>query len=201
MEILLATTNSGKKDEILEVFGHDSRISFLTLQDIESRTGKPFPIPEETGERYQENALQKALHAFEYTQIPTLAEDSGVQVEALKGELGVKTRRWGAGEHASDEEWISFFLERMKNESNRKACFFASACFVRSMEDMLICSGSVHGTLLQESSTPLPKGIPLSAYFVPHGYNTPICELPFEEKKKVSHRGKAFIKIKKVLLG
>lgn len=201
MEIFLATTNAGKKNEILEVFGSNSRISFITIQDIEERTGKPFPVSKETGMSYQENALQKALHAFEYTKIPSLAEDSGIQVEVLKNELGVKTRRWGAGENATDEEWISFFLNRMKNESNRKACFFASACFVQSLENISICSGTMHGTLLKKSLAPLPNGIPLSAYFVPDGYSFPISQISCEEKKKISHRGKAFMNIKKVLLG
>ncbi len=62
---------------------------------------------EENGETYEENAIIKAEFFGRLTSLPTIADDSGILVDALEGELGVKTRRWGAGAQASDDEWLS----------------------------------------------------------------------------------------------
>lgn len=196
MKILLATGNQGKATEIKKFLGNVPNLELLTLQDL----SESFCEPKETGNSYQENALQKAMHYFNHSGIPTLAEDSGIEIDAIKNELGIKTRRWGAGPNASDEEWMDVFLERMKSETNRNARFFASACFVQSSEEIYIFSGSCEGIILQKSDVPLQKGIPLSSYFVPKGYNKTFTELSTEEKNKISHRGKAIGKVREFLL-
>ncbi len=195
MKLCIATGNAGKLKEISEFLGTIKNIKLISLADIPEK----IIDPDETGETFQENALQKALYYFHKTNFPTLAEDSGIIIEALKGELGIKTRRWGAGEKASDEEWIDFFLQRMEKETNRNACFFASACLVLSPEEIYIFSGKSEGTILQYSSVPLTKGIPLSSYFVPQGFQKTFTELSTDEKNKISHRGKAIGQVKKIL--
>lgn len=195
MDICIATGNAGKLKEMNDFLGDITNINFLSLQNMP----ETYPDCEETGETFQENSLQKALYYFEKTQIPTLAEDSGIIIDALQGELGIKTRRWGAGSNATDEEWMEFFLNRMKKETNRDACFFTSACLVISKEEIYIFSGKCEGTILQESSVPLVKGIPLSSYFVPKGCTKTFTELGIKEKNNISHRGKAMEKIKEFL--
>jgi len=190
MKLHIATQNSGKLSEIK---------SFLKGLNVDFVSKSYIDLREETGGTFQENSLQKAMNAFLQTGIPTLSEDSGIEVDALNGELGVKTRRWGVGEKATDEEWIVYFLKVMSGEKNRGARFFTSACLILSLEEIYICSGCCNGEILQESNIPLVKGIPLSSYFVPNGFEKAFSELSADEKNKISHRGKAMKKIAKII--
>ncbi len=190
MKLHIATGNEGKLSEIK---------SFLDSENIEFVKIDYTDLKEETGATFQENALQKAMNAFLQTGVPTLAEDSGIEVDALKGLLGVKTRRWGAGEKATDEEWMSYFLRVMADKKERSARFFTSACLLISLEEIYICGGSCEGEILQKSTVPLVKGIPLSSYFVPKGFTKTFTELSAFEKNKISHRGNAMSKIAKIL--
>lgn len=194
MKILIATSNAGKLSEMQEFLGEIPGIEFLSLKDFSENFGEP----EEDGSTFAENAEKKAKYFFEKTAIPTIAEDSGVFIEALKGELGVKTRRWGAGENASDEEWMEFFLNRMKDEANRSAEFFTASCFFDG-ENSEIFEGSCPGIVVQESTAPLKKGIPLSSYFIPSGKTKVFSEMTKKEKSEISHRGNAMKRVKQFL--
>jgi XTP/dITP diphosphohydrolase len=187
MKLLIATGNAGKLAEIKEFLGVIPELELLSLKDVQIEKNDC----EETGDTFEENARQKAEYFFEKTGLPVLAEDSGIKVEALKGELGVKTRRWGAGENATDQEWMDFFLERMKNEKNRNAEFFCSACVYLGENNYHIFSGKCEGKVLQKSNVPLQKGIPLSSYFVPEGKQKVFSFLSKAEKTQISHRGMA----------
>lgn len=193
-KILIATGNVGKFGEIMEVLG-SLPIEFCSLADLGIENDV-----EETGETFAENALLKAKYFFELTKIPTIAEDSGIEVSALPGELGVKTRRWGAGESATDEEWLDFFLRRMETEEDRSATFFCSAVFYDG-EKTEIFSGETSGTLEKTPQCPIPKGIPVSALFVPDGFSRVFAAMSPEEKNAVSHRGKAMAQLQKFLEG
>ena len=195
MKICIATGNEGKFLEIKKFLEKVPALELLSLKDV----GIFSNDLEETGDSFEENARQKAEYFFQKTGIPTLADDSGIQVDALKGELGVKTRRWGAGENASDQEWMDFFLNRMKDEKNRDARFFCSVCLYFSPEQYHIFSGTSEGTVLQKSSVPLQKGIPLSSYFVPEGKNEVFSFLTKDEKAEISHRGRAMYQVSEFL--
>jgi len=192
--ILIATGNKGKLKEIHAFLGDIPGIRFVSLADIEY-AGRDC---QETGKTFAENAEQKARFFYEQTGYITLAEDSGIQVEALAGELGVKTRRWGAGEKASDEEWMEVFLRRMEKEKNRNAQFFTAAC-IYDGKHAHIFEGACKGTLVQHSSVPLERGVPLSSYFVPEGENKVFSALSVTEKNAISHRGKAMMLVKQYL--
>ncbi len=199
MKILIATGNEGKFLEIKKYLGNivdTKNLELVSLNDV----GITSNDLEETGDTFEENARQKAEYFYKKTGISTLADDSGIQVDALKGELGVKTRRWGAGENATDQEWIDFFLERMKNEKNRDARFFCSVCLYLSDDEYYVFSGKSEGQVLQKSSVPLQKGIPLSSYFVPEGKNEVFSFLTKDEKSEISHRGKAMKQVEEFLL-
>ena len=107
-KFLIATGNQGKFGEIFDVL-QQLPCEVVSLADLE---GEVVQV-EEDGQTHEENARLKARYFWEQTGWMTLGEDSGLEVDALKGELGLHTRRWGAGHDASDEEWLDYFLKRM----------------------------------------------------------------------------------------
>lgn len=184
-KILIATHNFGKYKELMEVLG-DLPFKFVSLNDEKIKEDV-----EETGETYEENAIIKAEYFGRMTGLPTIADDSGIVVDALKGELGVKTRRWGAGEKASDREWLDFFLARMSNEKNRRTKFISVVAFYQPGEATKTYRGECLGELLQKPYVDLESGIPLSAVFLPNEKNKVFSALNKNEKNAISHRGKA----------
>lgn len=156
--------------------------------------------PPEDFETLKENARSKARFYFERGGgTATLAEDTGLYVDALKDELGVKTRRWGAGPDATDEEWLAYFLRRMEHEENRSAKFVAVVAYIDADGNEYVFESEARGTILREpQATPLP-GLPVSSVFVPEEYDVAFSALTHEQKSAVSHRGRALLKFMKHL--
>jgi XTP/dITP diphosphohydrolase len=200
-KILIATTNEGKYSEICEVL-NDLPAEFYHLHSGSLARAIKDENFEENGETFEENATLKALHYGEISGMPTIGEDSGIIVDALDGQLGVKTRRWGAGEKASDEEWIEYFMNVMKGEEKRTARFVCCAAFTDPEKfpgEIFLFKGQTEGTITQTLEAPLRKGIPLSSCFRPIGYDKVYSALTEKEKNTISHRGKAFHELKKFL--
>ncbi|MDP2642717.1 MAG: non-canonical purine NTP pyrophosphatase [Candidatus Peregrinibacteria bacterium] len=213
--LLIATTNQGKFKEIFEVLGvldisHGGSYHVISLRDLCDAEGcfvggerrfamSDFDGIEEDGETFKENAEKKARFYHEKTGLLTVAEDSGIVVSALDGELGVKTRRWGAGEKASDEEWIEFFMKRMSGEVDRNAKFVCSACVCGKTdggEDICeVFEGETSGKITEKLEAPIFGGLPLSSCFLPEGRDKVYAALSAEEKNAISHRGKAMGKV------
>ena len=108
-KLLIATSNPGKKIEILKALE-------IIIKEFELLTLDNFPNitePEETGKTFEENALIKAKYYALATNLPTIADDGGIMIDALNGEPGVRSRRW-PGYTATDEELIQMTLEKMK---------------------------------------------------------------------------------------
>ncbi len=184
-ELLVATTNAGKFSEIMEVLD-GLPFEFLFLKNLGIESGDF----EEDGETFRENAFKKAKYFHDKTGFLTLAEDSGIKIAALDGELGVKTRRWGAGEHASDQEWIDHFMRRMADEKNRDASFVCSACvYGPGVEEYF--EGETKGVITEALMAPILTGLPLSSCFLPEGSKEVYAALGAEKKNEISHRGKA----------
>ncbi|MBR9683683.1 non-canonical purine NTP pyrophosphatase [Candidatus Woesearchaeota archaeon] len=195
MKLLIATGNQGKFNEISALLS-DLPLELVSLQDVEVDESQL----EENGETYAENALIKAQYFAQRTGLTTLADDSGIVVEALKNELGVKTRRWGAGAQASDEEWIAHFLKRMENKNNRQAKFVCHICVVDKEGNCLTTAeGETEGHLTRQLMTPIKPGIPLSSCFIIENHTKVHSALTTEEKNATSHRGKAVKQIKEFL--
>lgn len=186
-KLLIATSNPGKFDEIMEILA-GLPFDFLSLRDVKAHHGF-----EEDGQTHEENALKKASHYYKQTGLLTLGEDSGIMVDALDGQLGVKTRRWGAGEKASDEEWIKYFLEAMKDvpQFKRTARFICCAALVGEQGSSKIFLGKTNGIITYSLEAPIKAGLPLSSCFRPEGADKVYAALSVEEKNRVSHRGKA----------
>lgn len=193
MQLLLATTNAGKITEMSEA---------LSGLGLEIKTPKDFSIidaPEEHGSTYIDNALEKAHFYYERAKIPTLADDSGIIVEALKSELGIHTRRWGAGPSASDEEWISYFLKRMEKVSDRRAKFICVLAYIDSQGTEHIFEGHCDGMIIQTLEASYLPGLPISACFKPIGHSVVYSAMKLEQKNSTSHRGRAILAFREFL--
>ncbi|MEK7673178.1 MAG: non-canonical purine NTP pyrophosphatase [Patescibacteria group bacterium] len=199
-EILIATSNIGKFNEIKEILEAVSdSFKLISLKDFELRHGMKFGEPIEDGETFEDNALIKAKYYFEKSGgMLTLAEDSGIIVDELKGELGVKTRRWGAGEKANDQEWIEFFMNRMNGVENRAAEFVCCGCLMQK-NLVKFFRGETKGTITSQLEAEIVAGIPLSSCFRPDGLDRVYSALSVEEKNKISHRGKAISHVAEML--
>lgn len=189
--LLIATKNQGKIIEIKEALG-DFSIEILIPNDL---PGFPKEIPEE-GNSFRENALAKARFAHVHATCAVLADDSGIIVEALREELGVHTRRWGAGPQASDEEWIAFFLDRMRREKNKRAEFVCVLALIDESGAEHLFEGRCTGVITETLEADYLPGLPISACFRPDGYDHVFSALTIEQKNAVSHRGKAMAKLR-----
>lgn len=188
MKLLIATRNPGKFEEIRAMLGslEDQGFEFVSLKELGIEAEF-----EEIGETFESNALGKARFYAQLSGLPTVSDDSGLRVEALVGELGVKTRRWGAGEQASDQEWLDHFMNRMTCESNRAAEFICVAAYVNEEEERSFF-GETKGFITEKIEADVKPGIPLSSVFCPEGYARVYSALSLAEKNRLSHRGKAF---------
>ncbi len=212
-QLLIATRNPGKFTE-LKVILDGVPYEIVSVEDLEIEGDVV-----EDGETYEENAFKKArFFSRGGGGVLTLSDDSGLEVSALGGELGLKTRRWGKGEEASDEEWLEHFLEVMKEHEDRRAKFVCYAVLVVSKEqgaksrlwsasrklgdDLFGVSffAEVPGVITLEPEAPLLPGLPLSSCFRPDGADKVYAALSSEEKGKISHRGWAVSKARDWLL-
>jgi len=189
MKLLLATSNKGKIIEMKEGLA-GLPVDVVTPGDV-GISGSP----EETGETFTENALQKARFYREKSGLPTVADDSGILVEALQNELGVHTRRWGAGPDASDHRWITFFLDRMRIEPNKKARFMCAIAYIDDGGNEHLFEGTCEGMITEELEADYLPGLPISACFKPDGFSAVFSALTIEQKNSTSHRGRAVQKL------
>lgn len=193
---LIATGNQGKFLEILEVLS-ELTYEFYSLNDLPLGASQI----EEIGDSHEANARLKASHFYKATGWITLGEDSGIEVDGLKGELGFHTRRWGAGETASDEVWLAHFLERIHelSPSERIARFVCCAVLKIVPQEEHMFWGETRGVIMLEPEAPLPPGLPLSSVFKPDGFDRVYAALSPFEKNQISHRGLAMGKVRKFL--
>ncbi len=194
MKLLVATRNFGKYKELMEVL-ESLPFNFVSLND-EKIEGDV----EENGSTYEENAILKAEFFGRKAELSTIADDSGIVVECLAGELGVQTRRWGAGADANDKEWLNHFLHRLTFEENRQANFISTVALYRPGEETITFRGECKGIILPEPQTELEPGIPLSSVFLPENKELVFSALSKNEKNEISHRGKAIKKCHDYLL-
>jgi len=157
--------------------------------------------PAETGSTHLQNAKIKAKFFHKKSnELPTLAEDSGIEVKYFKNQLGHKTRRWGKGEKASDHTWLNHFLKEMKNVPRNKRGAEFKCCAVLIWQDKPhIFYGSCKGKITRHIEAPILKGLPLSSCFKPNESKKVYAALSTKEKNRISHRGKAIRKAKTFL--
>ena len=186
--LLLGTRNPGKVKEIRSIL-EDSGWSFSSLREFEN-----VESPEENGETYSDNAIVKARFYAVATRLHALADDSGLEVEALAGAPGVFSARY-AGENASDTERRKLLLSELAKTGNKdRRARFVSVVAIASPEGTIlnlsegICEGII---------TSVPRGTGGFGYdplFIPDGYNQTFAELPENVKNSISHRARALMK-------
>ena len=187
MRFLLATKNDGKLAELEAVLGAQG-VEFTTLADFGE-----LPDAIEDGLTFSENARKKAAHFYALTGLPTIADDSGLTVDALGGEPGVYSARYAP----SDPERIQRLLgalSSVESLEHRTAHFVCAICLFLSPDDQLEVEASVSGVI-----TELPSGTEGFGYdpvfFYPPLQKT-FAELSREEKNRVSHRALALAKLR-----
>ena len=182
--ILLATNNKGKVREYRSLLSH-LPFEFVTPADMGITTEV-----EETGKTLEENARLKAVTLAGESKLVSMADDSGLEVDALGGEPGPLSARY-AGEGATDQERINFLLKRLEGvpQHKRTARFRCVIAVARPDGKVALCSGECNGTITKE-----PRGETGFGYdpiFYLPDFNKTMAELPLEIKNKISHRGNA----------
>ncbi len=191
MKILLATGNKGKIKEMNALF------SDMDIEFIGTDTLKEIPEVVEDGKTYHDNALKKAMTFYKIALIPTLAEDSGLEVDALHGAPGVYSARI-AGEGAPDTEKVRKLLEMMKDvpDERRTARFVSVLCLVLDGKPYFF-EGQVRGHITRRPSG--RSGFGFDPVFVPEGYKRTFASLGQKTKNRISHRARAIEKLKEFL--
>jgi XTP/dITP diphosphohydrolase len=198
-ELALATRNPGKIQEILRICS-DWPVSWRTWPDVAGASnGSPaWPDVEETGESYLDNARIKAHAVAEAVGIPAVADDSGIEVDALDGAPGPRSARF-AGTNATDRKNLDLLIERIRvvPPGRRTARYRCVAVCAWPDKREVWAEGDCEGTLILD-----PRGSGGFGYdpvFVPQGEDRTMAELPPEEKDAVSHRGKALWALGEIL--
>jgi XTP/dITP diphosphohydrolase len=188
MKIVLATKNRNKLIEMQRMFS--------TL-DIELLSLYAFPDctdVEEDGKTFRANAIKKAFHVFRFTGYPSIADDSGLEVNALGGAPGVYSARY-AGENADDQDNVRKLLKELKSfkQDQRKARFVCCIAIVLPDGKQRTFTGYVNG-LIGKKQRGL-KGFGYDPVFYPEGFDRTFAEMKGSEKDSLSHRGKAIRKL------
>jgi len=195
MKIVLATQNQHKVREILQIWG-EVPFEVLSLMDFPD-----FPGVVEDGKSFQENSLKKAREVCAYTGLIAIADDSGIEVDGLGGAPGIYSARF-AGEKATDAQNNQKLLESLgaypPGDSARKARFRCVASLVTPQGHEGTYEGALEGEILAELRGAKGFGYDPLFFLPDRGLTT--AELSLEEKNAISHRGKAFRRVKSALL-
>ena len=191
MKLVIATRNEDKIIEIKEIFEGNS-FELISLSEFLQA-----PEVEETGKTLLENALLKAESAAKTTGLPAIADDTGLFVDALNGEPGVRSSRY-AGENASYEENRKLLLKNLDNvpKADRRARFETIAVLVDA-RGHIIAKGEVEGLITNEQRG--TNGFGYDPIFQSVYSEKTFGELTRKEKKAFSHRGKAFQELLRIL--
>jgi len=181
-EILIATHNQHKKEEIQQILGDRFKVTSLTDYHLHEEIV-------EDGSTFHENALIKAKYCFEKTGKPSLGDDSGLVVDALDGRPGIYSARY-AGNHDFAKN-MAKVLEELEGEENRKAYFVTVMCLFDD-SGVNYFEGRVYGNLTREIRG--EKGFGYDPVFIPNDHDITFAEMTAEDKNKISHRKQAIEK-------
>jgi XTP/dITP diphosphohydrolase len=185
--LILATTNKNKVKEFQEIL-KDFPIEIRSLADF-----GPLPEAIEDGETFDDNAYKKAIHTAKILGFPAIADDSGLEVEALNGAPGVYSARYAGGQ-ATDRDNVDKLLQEMKGVKNRKATFRCALSIAVPSGPALTYEGRCEGLILEERKG--ESGFGYDPVFFFEDLGKTFAECTMAEKNKVSHRGKALAEMK-----
>ena len=183
--LLFATSNPNKVLEIRQLLG-DSPIEIVTMAEL----GYTEEIPE-TGNTLEQNALLKAEYLYEKAGRSVISEDTGLEVDALNGEPGVRTARY-AGDLKDTNANMELLLENLSGARNRNAQFRTVIALITA-DKRLTFEGIVRGIITNELSG--TKGFGYDPVFIPEGFKESFAEMDMDQKSSISHRGRALTKL------
>jgi XTP/dITP diphosphohydrolase len=189
LQLVFVTNNKNKFEEINHSLG--GMFHLLNLTDL----GFTGDIPEDFS-TLEENAAQKARFIYDQYGIDCFADDTGLEIDALKGEPGVYSARY-AGKNCTFEDNINKVMRKMEGILHRKATFRTVIALIEG-GNMVTFEGSITGTILTEKQG--MYGFGYDPIFRPDGYSLSFAEMPFEMKNRISHRGIAMQKLVAYLL-
>lgn len=191
-KLLIATRNAGKLKEIAE-FLKDLKLDLVSLNDLE--IADDF---EETGKTYKENSQKKALFYVELSGLPAISDDGGIEIDALDGEPGIKSKRW-VGKDSTDEKIINHMkkVALALPENNRKAYFKTVVSLALPNGKVFSTTGEIEGIIARKPLVKILKGYPYRSFFylpkIKKYYHE--NDLSEEEEKLYNHRYKAIQKL------
>ncbi|CAN5270222.1 non-canonical purine NTP diphosphatase [soil metagenome] len=191
-KIFLASGNPHKIEELKQI---------LNPMGIKLKSTLDYPAAGEVEEDQpglKGNALKKARLWFKTTGLPSLADDTGLEVDALNGAPGVHSARY-AGDDATYDKNVEKLLSELKGTDARTAQFRTVIAFIDSDETEFFFEGICKGEIITDKRG--DKGFGYDPIFIPDGYNQTFAELSSEEKNKISHRGIAVRKFVQYLKG
>ncbi|MBP2476748.1 XTP/dITP diphosphohydrolase [Crossiella equi] len=187
MRVLLASRNAKKLGELRRIAEAEqlTGIEVVGLNEVPE-----FPEAPETGATFEENAVAKAVDAAAATGLPSIADDSGIAVDALNGMPGVLSARW-AGGHGDDVANLELVLAQLGDvpDERRGAAFVCVTALVVPGQEPVVVRGEWRGTLLRASRG--SNGFGYDPIFVPEGETRTSAEMSPAEKDADSHRGRA----------
>lgn len=190
MKIVFATNNAHKLQEVAQVVG--DKFELVTLREC----GITEDIPENEP-TLEGNALAKARYVYERTGLNCFADDTGLEVDALGGEPGVRSARYATDGH-DDEANKKLLLERMQGKDNRAAQFRTAVALIMAGKEYLF-EGIVRGDIATEEHG--EGGFGYDPLFFPEGGDKTFAEMSAEAKNEISHRGRAVRKLAEFLQG
>jgi XTP/dITP diphosphohydrolase len=186
-QLLIATHNPAKKEELKNAFFPltQSGLHLTSLDDVKISLD-----PEETGQTFIENARLKAHFFADLSKLPVVADDGGIEIDALDGKPGVHSKRW-LGRDASDAEMISYTIEKLKDVPLEKRIAHFTVCLyyynpLTGFETSI--TQSVDGHISTTPSGFARKGFPYRALFIVDKFNKYYDELSLEEHHAINHR-------------
>ena len=181
-EIVIASKNQGKIKEFMKAF------AAMNIKVISLAKFKDVPDAVETGKTFQENAVMKARFYAKHTGLACLADDSGLEVDALAGAPGVYSARYAGvhGDDAANNAKLLVELEKVQGY-NTSARFRCALAFVDTNGELLTCDGCCEGTIL--STQQGTNGFGYDPLFYLEDLKKTLAEITIEEKNKISHRG------------
>ena len=194
MNIVLATRNRKKAEEMKKILeqGAMYSVNIFTLNDFPE-----CPDVKEDGNTFEENAIKKAVHASKCTGMTAIADDSGLEVDALNGAPGVFSARY-AGEVADDRANLGKLLKEMKHiPYEKRSARFVCCIALVSRGDVQTFFGYAKGRIGTEHRG--KKGFGYDPVFYPEGYDITFAEMSEEKKNAISHRYKALKELQKYL--
>ena len=189
--LLLASNNAHKLQEVKDIL-KEYPVDIKTPKEL----GLNIPEADENGKTYKDNALIKALNVARYTNLPIIADDSGLEIKEMDNMPGIYSARY-AEKYGGHQKAFLEIWKNIKDKEDKSARFVCSIALVNYDEEPLIFEGEVKGkiALIDKGES----GFGYDPIFIPDGYEYSFAELPYEIKNHISHRAVALNKLMKYI--